>query len=393
MSYNEQEQEFANQAVSGRGYTAEETLGNNERYGSSESSEAIRAEIERTRSQMSNKIDSLQNKLSPETIKSQAQDTLRSALEDGSNAVVNYWRENQSQIRNSVVNVVKRNPIPAALIGAGVGWALIDSLANRNKSSTYDRNSWNDYRYGSRQSYGQQSGTGYPDSSSQRNWSSGQYSGVDQYTGYSSEFSSHDPAQSQNRSSQQSTSQSDSVGEKVSHAVEQARDSAGQIIDKVTSKAEEWSNKAQQTLQPYSEQASNIGTQTQQKAQEVIQTNPLATGGVALALGALIGILLPGTERENAMMGDLRDQVTDKTQAMVGDVKQRVQQAVNEAKPEVQNLAHKVVDNVKQHAQQVVDEIKPEVQNLANRVVNDVTESSQEAEQALTGDEQKKEQG
>lgn len=383
MSYNDdpQEQDYTGTSVRDRDYGGENVLDSNERVGNGESSEAIRAEIERTRSQMSNKIDSIQNKLSPETIKAQAQDTLRSALEDGSNAVMNYWRENQGQIRNSVVGMVKRNPIPAALIGAGVGWALIDSLANRNKASSSGRSAWDDYRYGSKQPYGQQSGAGaqgssYQSGTSQSNWGSGQYSGVDQYSGFQGEFSSHDPAQSQNWSASQATTQGSSVGEKVSNAVEQVRDSAGQLIDKVTNKAGEWSNQAQQKMQPYSEQMSNVGTQTQQMAHQAIQTNPLATGGMALALGALIGLLLPGTERENAIMGDLRDQVADKTEVMVEDVKQRMQQAVNEAKPQVENLAHKVVDNVKQHAQQVVDEMKPEVQGFANKVVNDVTESS-----------------
>jgi ElaB/YqjD/DUF883 family membrane-anchored ribosome-binding protein len=315
-----------------------------------ESSEAIRAEIERTRSQMSNKIDSLQNKLNPETIKAQAQDTLRSALEDGSAALMGYWRGNQYQIRRSVVDVVKRNPIPAALIGVGLGWALIDSFAHRNRASS--GYGWSDDPNGGDQTYAQLNDTRYQAYDNNQYGNATQYSGVEQYAGSRGGYveTSHQPA-STGESGWTGSSSGDaadqSLGEKVSHVVDQVKDSANQVMDKVTTKASELTQQAQQKTQQYShkmqEQMSHMSTQN---TREVVQSNPLAVGGVALALGALIGVLLPNTQRENELMGDLRNQMSNQAQALAGDVKQRVQQAVEEVKPDVQNLANKVVDDL-----------------------------------------------
>lgn len=328
---------------------------NDETVTNGESSEAIRAEIERTRSQMSNKIDSIQNRLSPETIKAQAQDTLRSALEDGSNAVLNYWRENQHQIRYSVVDVVKRNPIPAALIGVGVGWALIDNLANRNKNQSASRYGWDDYQYGQaggEQTYAQQYDTNYQTYGSGQYASGAQYSGVDQYTGSQGAYSGttyQNPGSSERDwSSAQTPTQERSLGEKVSDAVAQVRDSASQVVDKATTKVGEFADQVQHQGQHYRQQLSEQTSQlNRQNTRQIVQSNPLTVGGIALGLGALIGLLLPSTERENEMMGELRNQVSDRAQGVVDDMKQRVQHAVDEVKPGVQNLANKLVDDLK----------------------------------------------
>lgn len=369
-----QERNYTNTAMNELDPMGDNELGYADTSTTAESSEDIRTEIERTRSQMSSKIDSLQNRFSPETLKAQAQDTLRSAVEDGSNALMNYWRENQAEIRYSVVDVVKRNPIPAALIGVGVGWAVIDSLANRNKPQSSAPYSWNEYRSGPNQMdehfEGQYFDGGQSSGSAPIGTNGQSYGAQDQYA-----------SANQNGSKRQSTSQGSSIGEKVSHVVEQVREGAsqmagqvssqvGQVVDKVTAQASELTDQAQQKTQQYSAQVGTIGAQAQQKTQQAVQSNPLAVGGVALVLGALIGMLLPGTERENEMMGDLRNQVADKAQTVVGDVKQRVQQAVDEAKPEVKNLANKVVGDVKQHMQQAIDDVKPEFQNLVNKVVD-----------------------
>ncbi|MDQ2687164.1 MAG: hypothetical protein M3Y28_04780, partial [Armatimonadota bacterium] len=54
--------------------------------------------------------------------------------------------------------------------------------------------------------------------------------------------------------------------------------------------------------------------------QRVLQENPLALGLIALAIGALIGILLPGTDKENELMGGKRDELLDQGRHAVEDL-------------------------------------------------------------------------
>jgi ElaB/YqjD/DUF883 family membrane-anchored ribosome-binding protein len=62
-------------------------------------------------------------------------------------------------------------------------------------------------------------------------------------------------------------------------------------------------------------------TLLQQKEQAVqgyhrlLRENPLALGAIGIAVGALLGAALPGTEPENRLMGEASDDLADKARA------------------------------------------------------------------------------
>ena len=74
-----------------------------------ESSEAIRASISQTRSEMGAKIDAIQNRLDPENIKDQAQEAFYSVIEDGADALAGY-------VRNQAVDLGMRDWLVANII-------------------------------------------------------------------------------------------------------------------------------------------------------------------------------------------------------------------------------------------------------------------------------------
>ncbi|MEA2573774.1 MAG: hypothetical protein QOH93_1072 [Chloroflexia bacterium] len=123
--------------------------------------EAIRAGIEQTRAEMSNTINAIQEKLNPQVLMDQAKDTLQDAASNIISTAKDSVREaTVGRVENMVSNVadtakdtggnfvqmVKDNPIPAALVGLGLGW-----LFTRNSGSS--SNKGRDYSYYS----------GYPD--------------------------------------------------------------------------------------------------------------------------------------------------------------------------------------------------------------------------------------
>lgn len=138
-----------------------------DRSDENKSSDEIKAEIERKRNEMSQKINKIQERLDPNRLKEQAQETVRSAVSDSTDAVVQYFRDNMGDLSTNLLDSVKRNPVPAALIGVGIGWLLVESFrgSSSQSSSSYNQRYNNYNRYGSRAQYGSgsQYGSGYDD--------------------------------------------------------------------------------------------------------------------------------------------------------------------------------------------------------------------------------------
>jgi len=389
-----------------------------------DSSEAIKNDIERTRSDMSSKIDEIQERLNPETLKYQAKDAVRSAVQDSADAVMDYFRGNSGQLRETVVDAVKRNPVPAALIGLGLGWILVESFSSRGQSSSndwsrsYDDQEWQGYseqagsqyggqysnqysdRYGSQ--YGGQSPTQYggqyrgQSGSGQygtESFSGGQYSGPygseqssgqasgqssGQYGGqsYGSQYGSFSSSEySQGGSSQQGES-SGIVGqmrEKLSDVGEAVSDTVSQVTDKVgeaTGRVQEMGSRMGSQVGNYGSQGREQMRQVGGRAQQTMEENPLGIGLAALAVGVAIGLALPATRRENQMVGEWRDQVVDRARSTAQDVKQRVQEVVEEVKPELEQVANRVVEDVTRTGSEAASEVKDTVKQAAQRATN-----------------------
>lgn len=136
----------------------------------SQSSEEIRTDIEQTRAQMGAKLDLIQEKLDPNRLKVQAQDAVRDVLTDTANQITDYVKSNRDQLTQTVTSAIKRNPVPAALIGLGIGWILVESFSDDDSSSSsrsirrqrvdYDRT----YSEGYRPNYSASYTQGYPQS-------------------------------------------------------------------------------------------------------------------------------------------------------------------------------------------------------------------------------------
>jgi hypothetical protein len=78
---------------------------------------------------------------------------------------------------------------------------------------------------------------------------------------------------------------------------------------------------------------------TQNGLQRLLSTNPLAVGAIAAAAGAIIGLALPETERENELMGDARESMVDRAKEAAHGAAERVQEAAKAA----QKVATEVV--------------------------------------------------
>jgi hypothetical protein len=100
------------------------------------SSEELRAEIERTRSQMGSKIDTIQDRLSPDTLKQQAQTMVQDIIQESTDAIIEFARTGSKQAGRSMLDTIKANPLPSAVIGVGLGWLAMNMMKSQGSSDS-----------------------------------------------------------------------------------------------------------------------------------------------------------------------------------------------------------------------------------------------------------------
>jgi len=204
------------------------------------------------------------------------------------------------QVRNiSLLDTIKENPVPAALVGLGLGWLYM---------STRDQGSQQTYPYRS-YSYGQ---TIAPN----REYDYG-------YSGQAS-------------------------GSTAGQAIDRAQDAAGNLANQAQATAGQVASQAQNMAGQVQDQAVQIGSTAQYQAQQaatgfqqMLQEQPLAVGAAAVAVGLAVGLAVPETPQENQLFGPARDNLFDQAQQAAQRTAQKVQnvaqEAVGAAKDEAQN--------------------------------------------------------
>lgn len=93
--------------------------------------EQIRQDIARTREEMSSTVDEIQERLSPQHLKEHARESIRESAADKMNRMKaaasrigrNFGRSAKQQ-GSTVADAVGSNPVPIAMIGAGIAWFL-----------------------------------------------------------------------------------------------------------------------------------------------------------------------------------------------------------------------------------------------------------------------------
>jgi len=181
------------------------------------------------------------------------------------------------------LDLIQQNPIPAALVGIGLGWMYM----NRSSSSSdYRAQNGGYYQYGP-QAVRHSNGSGYR--------------GTSEDAGVMS----------------RATSQ---VGDLASSAQERVGDLASSAQEHVGDMAE--------TVMDQTQRAPG-------QVQRLIQERPLTAAAVAASLGAAVGLWLPSTQVENQLMGSASEQVMSRAQDMASETMEKVQDVAQEVRTTV----------------------------------------------------------
>jgi ElaB/YqjD/DUF883 family membrane-anchored ribosome-binding protein len=261
--------------------------------------DGIHGDIEQTRSQMSETIDAIQERLSPQHLVAEAKASVRDATIGRVEHMVDSARTSAQQAGGGFVDTIRENPVPVALIGIGLGWLF---MRGRNRPRPYPQTAYGRaYPY----AYPSQQPNGY---------------------GYSQQ-----PGQYH---------QADRLRDKTGQLAGQAQDKLQDLGNQVQDKVQQFGGQAQDTLQQFGDQAQDQMLQARNWFEDMLHENPLALGVVALALGGLVGLAIPETPQEHQLMGDTRD-------SLVGKARDAAQDTLQKA----QSVAQEAVDAAKQEAQ------------------------------------------
>lgn len=272
-------------------------------------------EIADTRTQMTETIEAIEEKLRPSRIVANATERVKAATteraramadtaEDMAKDVMDRTRETARDVMErtrdsagefadrtrdvagSLIDTIRNNPFPAALIGVGLAWWAFSRMRS-------DNTSWQSIR-----------GT------SSRNY----YDDDDTYNDEADEHNgSHRPAE---------------------------RPGFGRAVaDSASSFAQSASGYAGQTGRAIR----RTGRRATNQVGRIMTDNPLLVGAGALLVGAAFGLAVPETERENQWMGETRDSLVDRAQQAAGDAANRIKQTANE----VADAANSVAQTVK----------------------------------------------
>lgn len=255
----------------------------------------IAAEIEQTRAEMSETINAIQERLSPQHLADQAKDAVYEATIGTAKGV-----------GSNMLETIKQNPLPAAIAALSIGWLFRKSSGMNNQSQSGNRQG--------RQSYQQ-------------------YQPYEQYA--------YEPRYRSAAYDDRSAGITDRVGDVAENVKERVGDVAGNVKDQAQHVASNVRNQAEH----YGDQAMEQVEEARDWLQQTMHTNPMALGAVALALGTAVGIALPGTPVENRVMGEARESLVEK-----------VQETASQTIDKVQNVAKEVVstaeDEVKLQARE-----------------------------------------
>jgi hypothetical protein len=311
-----------------------------------ENTATAREDIEFTRAEMSTTIDAIQDRLDPEVLSEEAKATAhdvtdyavreakeaareitdhaiaqareavqditgqaKAALRDATIGKVETMARTASDTaggwRQSVLETIKANPMPAALVGLGLGWMLLNRPNGSAESSRYMNPA------------GFRAGAGYAPPT----YGASAYGGV----GVSGAGGG---AQ-------------DRAGPKVSQMADQAQQSAGQLVDQVQQTGSQVIDQIQQTGGQVVDQVQQTGGQVIDEVQEKasvaqgflehqLEENPLLVGAVAVAIGGVLAGTIRSTRREDQLLGSTRDRLVGSASELTQDTMQKVGRVMDE---------------------------------------------------------------
>jgi len=356
-----------------------------------------RAQVEHTRAELSDTIDAIKEKLSPQNLMAEAKEAAVEKAHDAVSGAVDSAKEMASGVVNTaqeaigsaveaaksvasgvadsasrviggaahamdsvtptlrsagetakgagatLVDTIRLNPIPAAITGIGLGW-LIMSIRRQNETRDYQ---------GSTRGDNYQTNAGRYDSTTVPYNADRFASAADEFGGQTGTSNNYATANTVSSTTSE-PSTLDTVKDTLGDAKDKVAQAASSVGQSVSGAAQTVAHSASDLAHNVSDKASALGSQAKDYGQRAVsatgdyyQTSPLAVGAIALLFGAAVGLLVPSTEPENRWMGETRDRLKDQAAQQLHEVADKVQNVAGAAMDKAKTT---VTETVQQEA-------------------------------------------
>lgn len=277
-------------------------------------------EIEVTRVEMTTTVEQIGDRLDPKNIVADAKETVRDATVGKVETMVSDAGQSVQQAGNGLLETIKRNPVPAAMAGIGLGW-LVMSARGQSQQGNQWRGQWQAHPgstgYGSSPTYGLsgQAGYGGQYGSQPGSWDTGSM-GQGNGQGIGDKVGQVGDAAGNAVSSVQQTAGdvASNVGQTASQVASTVGQTAGEVVGNVQQTAGQVANNVGQTASQGAQQVQTVARDVGYNASRALQENPLAFGAIAVAVGTAVGMALPATRKEQEVLGPARDQLIDRAE-------------------------------------------------------------------------------
>lgn len=212
----------------------------------------LEREINQTRAEMNQTLDSLERKLTAGQLLDQC---------------LTFFGMKGTEIGSSLGRCIKDNPMPVLLTATGIGWMMFGP--NQTRSGVR----YNHYAYDDAEE------------------------GAEGMTAKISE-----------------TMQSGATATRQQFA--KTTETAKETVNRTTDKVKETAGRATETLRKSVSKSTDFAQSQANQAREsfnkLLEEQPLILGAVGLAVGAMIGAAFPSTEQEDRLVGEIRDKTINK---------------------------------------------------------------------------------
>jgi len=264
--------------------------------GQNQSPEEIERRIEETRQNMSATLDALQRRLDPSELMEEA---------------LGYVRENSADVGRTLIQSIRDNPVPAALIGIGAGWmALGGSMAA--------------HRHSEHQAIGQDQELGHLGYESGRYAESERHGLADRAKEKwrdAKEKVSETAAKVKGRTSEMADRISDrtqSTSDQTNSKMQQASERAHELSSRATEKAQQARERSQElyqrSMERASQSASSMKNQYRQRTRRMkgmLDEHPMALLAIGIGVGAFLGAMIPTSRREAQFLSETGGQLRE----------------------------------------------------------------------------------
>jgi ElaB/YqjD/DUF883 family membrane-anchored ribosome-binding protein len=173
--------------------------------------------------------------------------------------------------------------------------------------------------------------------------------------------------------------QSHGIKDRVGSAVSGVKESVSEAVGGVTERASELKERAGERIGDVGGQARWQSRRIKTNLEHAAEENPLALAIGGAVVGLALGLLLPGTQREDELMGSARDQLVDRAGKTVERAKEAAVEAGREVKETVKAEVEQHKPEIKEVVQQAGQSVKEQVKEGARRVKNEAKDAAKKS--------------